>query len=198
MNNLSHQANLRALQAFDMSDNTALTPRAFFDQLFPIMARIYVEVSDEHKELGIVMRDKRVWEALIRVLGFDPSGDRYQYAVELNVQVWALRRAKEAEHALYIADEIEQLDGQPALDFALGWMMALDFFEGMITCTEKKNDGQCSRSRCPSRELAETTMKRAAGVAKPFDAGCFEKGYLKCVEMKTDPSVCILSSKIED
>lgn len=185
----------RAIVAFGTHDLTPMSPRAFYDQLFPTMARVYVEVSDENKELGMVNMDKRVCDALVKVLGFDPANDRYQYAVELNVQVWALNRSREAERALYLADEVEQLDGQAALDYAAGWMRALEFFNGLVTCPESSNnaEGVCQRQYCPSQTTIDEAMKRELILFKPAISEHFESGYRKCIECKTDTKHCVLA-----
>lgn len=195
MNNqdLANDSRRRVRAVFGTSDLTPMPPRAFFDQLFPIMARVYVEVSDEHKELGIVCMDKRVWDALVRVLGFDPASERYQYAVELHIQTWALNRSREAERALYLADEVEQLDGQDALDYAAGWMRALDFFGGMTTCPEPQDGCNCQKKYCPSTASIDNAVKRELELFIPAKPEHFEAGYRCCIKTKIDDEQCTLA-----
>lgn len=193
-NKLNDEATRRVTGIFGSSDTTPMSPRAFFDQLFPTMARVYVEVSDEYKELGIVRMDRRVWDALVRVLNFDPAAERFQYAVDLNIQVWALSRSREAERALYLADEVEQLDGQAALDYAAGWMRALDYFEGLMTCPDGGADG-CGKKYCPAKESVEGAIKREIGLFSPQKPELFISGYRKCIEEKTSEDRCVLATQ---
>ncbi len=182
----------RMRATFGSHDLTPMVPRVFYDQLFPLMARVYVEVSDKLKELDMVPMDKRVWGAIVRILGFDPAADRYQYAAELAIQLWALARAREAVQALYLADEIEQLDGDPAMEFAAGWVRGIDFFIGIGTCHESEGP-QCQRLHCPTPELVEVALTRELGAFKAMHPDQFAAGYQQCIKSKTNPGSCLMA-----
>lgn len=82
---------------------------------FPALARIYVELNHTRQQaerIGFDDAELRRW--FVRLAGFDPAAAS-----------WAEPHAEAAEaleRALWRADEVEQLDGGPALSFAGGWM----------------------------------------------------------------------------
>ncbi len=83
--------------------------------LFPALSRIYVELNFTRRQVervGFDDAELRKW--FVRLAGFDPASAS-----------WAEPHADTAEaleRALWRADELEQLDGEPALAFAAGWM----------------------------------------------------------------------------
>lgn len=83
--------------------------------LFPALARIYVELNHTRQQaerIGFDDAELRRW--FLRLAGFDPAAAN-----------WGDPHAETAEaleRALWRADEVEQLDGGPALSFAGGWM----------------------------------------------------------------------------
>lgn len=87
----------------------------FAVSLFPALARIYVELNytrQQAERIGFDDADLRRW--FVRLAGFDPaSADPGEPHAET---------AEALERALWQADEGEQLDGEPALAFASGWM----------------------------------------------------------------------------
>lgn len=107
----------------------------------PAWSRVYTEVS--HSEIlksieasdieNVSHVDSLPWlsepvkATFIRLTGFDPA--RLQFADE-EAQHHALNAAREVERALFVADEIEQIDGTPAIEYAGGWMAARDALAG--------------------------------------------------------------------
>lgn len=85
--------------------------------LFPALARIYVELNfrrEEVERIGFDDAELRRW--FIRLAGFDPAA---MATDQPHAEI-----AESLERALWYADEIEQLDGVPALSFAAGWMQS--------------------------------------------------------------------------
>jgi len=68
-----------------------------------------------------------VRKTFLTLAGFDPG--KLQFS-SFEQQHAALNSAREIEAGLFEADEVEQLDGQSALDYAFGWMAARDWLEG--------------------------------------------------------------------
>ena len=83
--------------------------------LFPALARIYVELNytrEQAYRIGFDDAELKQW--FMRLAGFDPAAASW---AEPHAEI-----AEDLERALWRADELEQLDGGPALAFAGGWM----------------------------------------------------------------------------
>jgi hypothetical protein len=125
-------------------DTDPLEPRDFMEKCEVAWARIYIEVASEKKSYDVGWRDISVERVFLSLTGFVPS--RYAFA-DLSTQLASLGRAREVTQALHNADEVFQLDGRPALDFAYGWMAAFDDVLAGVQFTDGNRDAGAQRSR---------------------------------------------------
>lgn len=100
-----------------------ISPKVFHERVMPTWARVYIEVAARRDDHSLDWMSDDVHKAFVALTGFDPWRAMY---LDLGAQVAALDAAHEVGNALYDADEVAQLDGQPALDFAAGWMACRD------------------------------------------------------------------------
>lgn len=108
----------------------------FQEMIMPAWARLYIEVSNYKNASNKQTNRKRVdfysddvMSMFVTLTGFDPR--RAQYST-LDQQHKCLDAARELETALEMADELFQLDGYSALDFAAGWMACRDMARALV------------------------------------------------------------------
>lgn len=127
------------LSAWRGSDQQPISMDTFQEMIMPAWARLYIEVSSSKntapKTEGTNRRQRvdfysdEVMTMFVTLTGFDPR--RAQFSA-LDQQHKCLDAAREMEAALELADEVYQLDGLPALDFAAGWMACRDMLRAMV------------------------------------------------------------------
>ncbi|MFL9611152.1 hypothetical protein ACKF11_13785 [Methylobacillus sp. Pita2] len=106
-----------------------MSPGLFTRMINPSWAKVHNELSFGRKELNehLAWDAEEVKREFISLTGFDPG--KAQYA-DADVQHACLDTARELDSALYMADELIQLDGRPALVFAMGWMSGRTWLSG--------------------------------------------------------------------
>ena len=153
-----------------MSPIDNISPGLFIQLTSPAWARVYVECSftrlQHNNRLSWV--DDSVKRAFVALSGFDPA--KIQYA-EIEVQHAALNAARELESALFEADEVEQLDGQPAIEYAMGWMTARDWLAGADV------------SAIPDEDFTRIQSVRCANASSVENQQDFVNGFIKRVKM---------------
>lgn len=111
------------------SDSSPISAESFRDLIMPTWARLYIEVSSAENNNDLAWNSGAVSDAFIFLTGIDPV--RAQYGA-LEQQQRCLTASKELRDALFEADEVAQLDGQDALDYATGWMAFRDLISTLI------------------------------------------------------------------
>lgn len=177
-------------ELYGYDDESPMPPRTFFEQMAPAWARVWNEVADEHKDADLPWKDNRVAAQFMRLTGFHPK--QLEFAAELGAQQRGLRRAREVSRALYTADEIEQLDGMPALDFAHGWMVALLYLAGLETCMAPE---PCNRCQCPPPAHMDMALATSVQLHEPASREHFSTGFRRCLAEKLTESDCSLRCK---
>lgn len=171
-----------------------MTERTLHDLLFPFMARLHVELTDEFEDLEIHKFDPRVLSEIKKLIGRDLHS---LHDASLEAQEMAIRKSREAVRALYRADEVVGLDKRPALDYTYGWVIAVEtFLPELTTCVSSISPTGCGKDLCPSSDRIEAAANRAANVF-----GCnqpeFIRGFKDCVAEKigATSSGCQLKAK---
>lgn len=182
----------RMIEMYGADDHTPMPPAAFWDHLSPAWARVWLEVADELKDSRLPWKDLRVLEQWLRITGFNPK--QFEFAPELSQQQRALRLAREVVDALYVADEIEQLDGVPALDYAHGWMVALHFVASLSSCNPGE-EGACNNRLCPPAEMVDRVVVTSVDLYHPASREEFANGFRSCVSKKLNQVGCVLRCK---
>lgn len=100
-----------------------ISPKTFHNLIQPTWARVYLEVAAKKTDENLEWESDEVLGEFISLTGFDPR--RAQFST-VDVQMSALTASHELRRGLYEADEVAQLDGAPALDYAAGWMSCRD------------------------------------------------------------------------
>lgn len=148
----------------------SLSPGLFIQFCNPAWAKVYNELSYGRKAVNerLAWNDDEVRREFISLAGFDPA--KIQFA-EFDVQHACLNSARELDSALYMADEVEELDGRPALTFAAGWMNGRAWIHGADPVSH------------PDGEVIHREAKRhALSIGYPDD-GAFINGFKQRVEL---------------
>lgn len=175
-----------------VDDASPMPPMAYWDHLSPSWARVWVEVVDRERDSRVPWKDDRVLKEWLRLTGFHPK--QFEFASDLAHQQRALRVAREVVDALYIADEVQQLDGQPALDFAHGWMNARYFLLALATCSLPDGEA-CGGRWCPPADAVAQSLARAIELHQPAYAANFSDGFHAHLVRVLDPEKCGLRCK---
>jgi hypothetical protein len=189
---LEHHQQRRMMELYGNSDDSPMPPSVFSDQIAPAWARVWNEVADEYKEGDLPWKDQRVTAQFLRLTGFHPK--QFEFAPDLRQQQRALRLGREVSRALYLADEIEQLDGVPALDYAHGWMVALHYLVSLASCPHTGHD-PCNKRWCPPEAHLEGAIETALELYQPGNGEHFRAGFRRCVTEKLDDNRCVLRCK---
>lgn len=100
--------------------------RAFWERVAPGVVRVWNELyfdAERSSRCGdeIPIYSDIVYRRFAEVAGRDPRHDQHGDALAQSLCIFA---AEEVSRALYVADERYSLDGEEALTFAQGWVMA--------------------------------------------------------------------------
>lgn len=147
-----------------------MNPGLFIELCNPAWGRVYNELSFNrvsHNE-RLAWTGEIVRKAFVMLAGFDPG--KIQYA-DHEAQHAALDAARELETALFEADEIEQLDGKPALEFAQGWITARDWIAG------------ADSSALPDEDFVRNMANRfATSMGSPYKQE-FQRGFVRRINL---------------
>lgn len=154
------------LDDFGHHDEAPISPKSFIDRIQPTWARIYIELAHETNNKELDWHSDRVLQAFIALTGFRPARAAY---LPLSQQLAALQVAYEVVKALFEADELAQLDGQPALDFAFGWMACHD----LVTNVPIES------------ETVDLALDRAIHASNPRYPDAFRSGFKARFEHKS-------------
>lgn len=158
--------------------------------LNPAQARVYIEVHDSLKDKvspeDLLWNDHRVLSAFCNLLGVSQQYlERVtHYPRSIEEQLAITFRAKEMLNALWQADEKAQLDGQPALDFAHGWILSREWLKNIAICP---NGQGCSRMKCPPITKARSAAIEATKSAFPSNEANFVQGFIAGIEDQIIP-----------
>ena len=144
------------------SKDASLAPRDFLSLCSPSWARVYIELSygRDPSQDRLSWDSESVRKEFICLTGFDPA--KLQFG-EFHQQHAALNIARELDSALYQADEVEQLDGAPALQFASGWLSCYIWIY------------YADKSLNPTEDEIDREAKKASSTS--VDVECFLSGY---------------------
>lgn len=172
---------------YGSDDTTPMPPNAYFEQLAPAWARIWNEVAHAAHDASLPWRDEAVISAFKRIAGFDP---RALYYAELAPQQRSLALGREVAHALFRADEIEQLDGVLALDYAHGWMLGWTYIMSVGACGQ--NTLPCEGEYCPPEAHRTRSLTTALSVYAPANPPIFARGFQHCIDQHLSRGACVL------
>lgn len=127
----------RRTPLFAFEEASPLPPREFINLVYPSWARVFIEITTQHRTADIGWHSDEVRQSFLRLAGFDPF--RVQYA-DLPDQLAALQACADLVEALFQADEVWQLDGDEAIEFAAGWMTARAWLEFQPTDTKPSDE----------------------------------------------------------
>lgn len=174
------------------------SPAQFNLMINPALARVYIELYDALKDRmnidELLWDDPRVTSTLCGLM--DVPSERLtmliNYASSQAEQVEFILKARKLNAALWEADEIEQLDGQPALDFALGWMQGLKWIDGLTTCY-LSDRRQCEKALCPPGDAVTAAANAFAERTFPISLNMFLAGFKKVVARQIGtPGACAI------
>jgi hypothetical protein len=139
--------------------SSPISPRSFHNLIQPTWARVYIEVAAKKGDQNLEWESDEVLGEFIALTGFDPRRSQFS---PVDVQMSALTASHELRRGLYEADEIAQLDGASALDFAAGWMVCRD----LMTYSQL------------SAENIEVALQRCMSSAGNRDKDAFRRGFM--------------------
>lgn len=147
-----------------------LPPGLFIELCAPAWAKVHNEVSFGRASSSdrLPWSSDKVRKIFYSLTGFDPA--KMQYG-DIDAQHAALDAARELETAIYEADEIEELDGSPALDYAAGWMAAKTWLKGGDPTNE------------PPEDVVDMMMNRCSQANAPGNRSSYEKGFRRRLEL---------------
>ncbi len=186
---LDQHQDRRIIELYGADDHSPMPPAVFIEQIAPAWARVWNEVAHAHQDDDLPWKDRRVSAQFLRLTGFHPK--QFETAPALVQQQRALRMGREVSRALYLADEIAQLDGEPALDYGHGWMTALHYVASLASCSVHGNES-CHRRWCPPDTHVELALNTFLEVYQPGAADAFRAGFRQCVAEKLNEMRCVL------